>query len=320
MQPKVSVIVPVYNIEDYIEECICSILEQSYHNIELILVDDGATDSSGEICEEFAKKDNRIKVIHQKNGGLACAVNTGLRNVTGDWIVFVDGDDCISPTTIQYAMGLQQRYAADLVIYDFSFNKQMEDTEEFLMHTDNIGALKNLYIKNNDYENSRLVTTVRWTKLYRKNVLDGIVFPEGRIHEDEIVHEILYRCNSVVYTNRKCYFYRQRESSIVHENMSVKVLDKLQSFKERVEFFKKIENKELVELAVNKFVLLFVQMFCRSNQLKDDKEKKLFLERLEEYEVWLQAYKKRLYGKARLEMLLYQFSPELLKKLFQMKH
>ena len=140
MQPMVSVIVPVYNIENYIEECICSILEQSYKNIELILVDDGATDSSGEICEEFAKKDGRIKVVHQKNGGLACAVNTGLRNATGEWIFFVDGDDCIFKTTIEHTMELQQKYGADLVVCDFSYKKEVEDTEEFLLHTDNIGA------------------------------------------------------------------------------------------------------------------------------------------------------------------------------------
>jgi hypothetical protein len=207
-----------------------------------------------------------------------------------------------------------------LIIYDFSFKKEMEDTKEELIHTDNIGALKNLYCKNEEYPNIRLVTTVRWTKLYRKEVLNGIVFPEGRIHEDEIVHEILYRCKSIVYTNRKYYFYRQREDSIVHETMSIKALDKLQSFKERVEFFEEIENKELVRLAINKFVLLFIQMFCRSENLKDESEKKLFGERLKEYEVWVQAYKKQLHGKARIEMFLYKICPKLLKKMFQVRH
>ena len=128
MRPRVSVIVPVYNIENYIEECICSILEQSYNDLELILVDDGATDSSGDICDKFSQKDNRVKVIHRENGGLACAVNTGLKHVTGEWIVFVDGDDCISESAIQHVMELQQKYDSDLVIYDFSYRKEMENT------------------------------------------------------------------------------------------------------------------------------------------------------------------------------------------------
>ena len=320
MQPKISVIVPIYNIEKYVEECIKSILEQSYNNIELILVDDGASDSSGEICDGWAKKDARIKVVHQKNGGLACAVNTGLQHVTGEWILFVDGDDFIFPHTLQHVIELQQKHEADLVIYDFSFDKQVESSEEVLIHTNNIGALKNLYIRNSEYKNIRLVTTVRWTKLYRKEVLDGIVFPEGRIHEDEIVHEILYRCKKVLYTNRKCYFYRQREDSIVHETISIKVLDKLQAFKERVHFFENIENTELMNLAINKFVLLFIQMFCKSENVKEESEKKRFMERLDEYEAWADAYKKQLYGKAKAELILYKCCPWLVKKLYQIKH
>lgn len=320
MQNKVSVIVPVYNIENYIQECVESIQRQTFDNLEILLVNDGSADGSGELCEQFQKQDNRIRVIHQKNGGLACAVNTGLKNATGDFILFVDGDDWIYPFAVEYALHLLQRERADIVIYDFTSDFDFAQDDEYLETTDNVGALRNLYLQNSQFHNLRLMTTVRWSKLYKREVLEGIVFPEGRIHEDEIVHEILYKAKKVVYTNKKCYFYRQREGSIIHEAISTKALDKLQSFKERVQFFEDLNNQELLFLAVNKFVFLYIQLFCKCELVENGEEQRSFLLKLNDYGTWIQQYKVFFGKKAKAEMSIYSISPGLLRKIYWMMH
>lgn len=320
IKAKVSIIVPVYNIEKYVQECIESIRKQTFDNIEILLVDDGSTDKSGEICDQFQDKDNRIRVIHQKNGGLACAVNTGLTHATGEYILFVDGDDWICPFTVEYALELLQKEKANMVLYDFSCAPDFVQEDEYLEVTDNVGALKNLYIENSNFPRLRLMTTVRWSKLYKRELLEGIVFPEGRIHEDEIVHEILYRADKVVYTNKKCYYYRQREGSIVHETLSIKALDKLQSFKERVQFFENVNNQELLSFAVNKFVFLYMQLFCKCELVQNKDEQKDFLLKLKEYGQWIQQYKAIFQKKAKVEMMLYRSCPNVLKKIYWLTH
>lgn len=317
---KVSIVIPVYNIEAYIAECIDSLVRQTYPNLEIILVDDGSLDKSGEICDRYAKQDKRIRVIHQENGGLSCAVNKGMEHATGDFLFFVDGDDWIIPSAVEYVLTLQETYQADLVIFDFAYSPDFTQDPEYLELTDNIGALENLFIHNKKLPNIRLMTTIRWCKLYKRDVLTGITFPEGRKHEDEIAHEILYKAKNVVYTNQKCYFYRQRSDSIMHNIEPRQYLDKLQSFKERVLFLQKIQQVALLQPACDKFVYLLIQVVCKCDGIMDDNVSDEVEKKLEQYYTWIIAYKSYLGLKARAEIFLYRYCPCILKKAYKIRH
>lgn len=209
---KVSVIITVYNIEDYIGACIESIQRQTYRNLEILLINDGSSDRSGEICDAYGKEDGRITALHRKNGGPSAAVNDGLSHMTGDFAIMVDGDDLLyDPFAIEHAMHLQKQYQADCVIYNHSYQEELpeEDTEQiFLLRGAEI--LRNLYIKDENYPGLYYVIVSRCTKLYKKELICKMRFPEGQSHEDEMAHRILGNAERVVYTIRKCYYYRIR--------------------------------------------------------------------------------------------------------------
>ena len=184
MKPLVSIIVPVYNVEKYIRSCVDSILTQTYENLQVILVDDGTLDNSGKICDEFAKKDNRVTVIHKENGGLSSARNEGLDVASGDYIMFVDGDDYLADNAVEILLSANEKYDADFVQFE-------------LIHTECEDYIKNSV---NEKYNVQIITDLDkmyWkmyetvgsgesacTKLYKKHLFDGLKFKEGIIHED----------------------------------------------------------------------------------------------------------------------------------------
>lgn len=188
---KISVIIPVYNVEKYLKFCLDSVLEQSYKNLEIILIDDGSTDGCGKICDEYALIDNRIKVIHKINGGLADARNVGLKSATGDFIGFLDSDDYIYPTFYEELYGIIQKYNSDIAECEFMrinveniesckkiIEKENENKNVVENVNNNIQALSLLYgARLNPY----LKKVVVWNKLYRKSVLKDIVFPVRKI-------------------------------------------------------------------------------------------------------------------------------------------
>lgn len=237
MEKKISIIVPVYNVEDYIEDCLYSLLNQTFKNIEIILINDGSTDSSGEICDKFARNYSNIKVVHKENGGLSDARNKGLDIATGDYIGFVDSDDIISQNMYETLYNLCNKYNADVVscgIYTFREDKfnLCNDTNE------NISLERCYYNEDIIKANYRgeFSSVSSCNKLYRKELFGNIRFPKGRVYEDvSTTYKIYLKSNLVVETDDQLYFYRNRDGSITHRKFSEKRFDIVPMYKEQYE-------------------------------------------------------------------------------------
>lgn len=241
MNHLISVIIPIYNVEKYLEKCINSVINQSYNDLEIILVDDGSKDRCGEICEEYKIKDSRIKVIHKENGGLSDARNAGIRVAKGDYIAFLDSDDFIHIDFYKVLMSLMSEYDADIaqcellrVNEDEIFNVSNNSDNEVIDVLSNTEALINLH--NEKCVNSVVV----WNKVYKRELFEGILFPVGKIHEDQFTtYKVLFKANKVATTSKQMYYYLQRSGSIMGTSFNVKRLDALEACKEKIDFYKK---------------------------------------------------------------------------------
>lgn len=244
---EISIIVPVYNVEEYLEKCIESILNQTFKNFELILVDDGSTDKSGKICDKYEKIDNRIKVIHKNNEGQSSARNAGLDIACGKYIGFVDSDDSIHPRMYEILYDLIQNHNADISCCNYretykTINKDYEEISlDKIIKMDNIQAVNSLYDKDIGI---RLV--VAWNKLYNRDLFNDTRYEVGKIHEDEyIAHRLLYKCKKVVYLNAELYYYLQREGSIMSQTSYKRKVDRLLAHSDRMKFCNKMGLKDL---------------------------------------------------------------------------
>ncbi len=222
MKDLISVIVPVYKTENYLCKCVDSILAQTYTNLEIILVDDGSPDNCGKICDEYAAKDSRVKVIHQKNGGLSAARNAGLDIATGEYIGFVDSDDYIAPDMYEKLYNALVSNEADMSIC----NHQKVGIKLFF--DDNEMPLLTEVISEQDamrkqYECLNCSIVVAWSKLYKRVIWNDLRFPSGKIHEDEFVSfDVFYKCKRIAIISDKLYCYYIRADGIIgKENGSI---------------------------------------------------------------------------------------------------
>ena len=235
MGDKISVIVPIYNVEPYLRRCIDSIINQTYENLEIILVDDESPDNCGQICDDYAKKDTRIKVIHKKNGGLSDARNVGLEVCTGDFISFVDSDDWIELNTYEIMMKSMNEYNADMVVSNINYvykNKvESKYSEDKIRCFNKEEAMKEL-IKDG------LVQAVVWNKLYKRVFIDNLRFKVGKLNEDEFfTYKICAKAERIVYIPEALYQYRQREDSIMG-TYTLQRMDGVEALYERMNFIK----------------------------------------------------------------------------------
>lgn len=223
MSDLISVIIPVYNVEEYLDRCLMSVVKQSYKELEIILVDDGTKDSSGRMCDTWAEKDDRIKVIHKPNGGLSSARNSGLDIITGKYVMFVDSDDVLSEKLISTLYTRLTESQSDLSICDplHIFDNtppKFEDTGETRI-LEPVVAIQEMW-----YQKSFLASA--WGKLYKSELFNDIRFTVGRFYEDiDIMHEIFWKCNKIAYCNAKLYGYVHRDESITTQKFSQKDLD-----------------------------------------------------------------------------------------------
>ena len=243
---KISIIIPIYNVEQYLPQCLKSVINQTYQNLEIILVDDGSTDACPQICEDFALKDNRIKLIHKKNGGLSDARNAGLKIATGDFISFVDSDDFLSSRFYETLLQYMLNNDADIVecgFKEFEDEKDLKKSEllsPIAAETYETEIALKLLIK--DY-----LQPMVWNKLYRKEVLIDLKFPIGKIHEDVFwTYRAFGNGEKIVKIQDKMYFYRQQANSISGKKYSLKRLDAVDALEERISYMKtnfpKLEN------------------------------------------------------------------------------
>ena len=234
----ITIIIPIYNVEQYLPQCLKSVINQTYQNLEIILVDDGSTDACPQICEEFALKDNRIKLIHKKNGGLSDARNAGLKRATGDFISFIDSDDFVAVDFCEKLLKALLENTADVAECDFLAFDNDQDLEKFSTDTKEkievfeteaaVELLMKEYFKQ----------TV-WNKLYRREVLGHFEFPVGKINEDEFwTYKVFGNAKKIVKIPDVLYFYRQQEGSIMAQQYSIKRLDGLTALQERIDYMK----------------------------------------------------------------------------------
>ena len=209
----ISIIVPVYKVENYLKRCLDSVISQTYKNIEIILVDDGSPDNSGNICEEYALKDSRIKVIHKKNGGLSDARNAGLQIATGDYIGFVDSDDYIENDMFETMINLAKMYNAEISIVSYNEWKNgkilnnMNSGELDLYNK--VEAIKELLVDSK-------IQSYMWNKLFKKDLFKNIEFPVGKNFEDiATTLKIFEKCDKVVRLEAAKYNYVRRDDSII---------------------------------------------------------------------------------------------------------
>lgn len=246
--PQISIIVPVYKVENYLERCVNSLLAQTWHDIEIILVDDGSPDNSGAICDEFAEKDPRVKVVHKENGGLSSARNAGLAIATGNYIGFVDSDDYVLPEMYEKLHLALTESDAEISICNYEYID--EETGQCIptnspVKTEVLSREKAYACLDVGMDGYSYYVTA-WNKLYKKELFEGCLFVEGKIHEDEFfVHHVFAKCNQIAVIDDKLYMYMQRNGSITNTHITIKHLDGVYAFCDRYEFFRSIKKKEL---------------------------------------------------------------------------
>ena len=213
----ISIIVPVYNVEEYLKQCLDSILEQTYRNWELILVNDGSTDSSGLICQEYAEKDARIRYYEKENGGLSDARNYGIDRVQGEYITFIDSDDWVTKTYIEELYSKLQHYNADVSISNYFCFQESNATfykhvfEPWEKEYDSKYLLENYF----DIQGGYFFLSTAWGKLYKKSLFEWLRFAKGITSEDAaLTYKIYDLADKIVYFHKDSYCYRQRKGSI----------------------------------------------------------------------------------------------------------
>lgn len=247
----ISVIVPVYKVEPYLRQCIDSILAQTYTDFELILVDDGSPDNCGAICDEYARRDARIRVIHQENGGLSAARNAGIDIAKGEYLSFVDSDDMITETYLEKLLDTLTKEHADISVCGML---KFQDGTEPETSSDEIELVETMSGRDaclSIYRMDGKVPVMACGKLYKRGLFEEIRYPKGRIHEDDATTpRVLYNASCVVTNSTRLYLYRQRAGSIM-AHFSVKRLDGCIAVEQCIDFFKAYNDEEMVKQALN---------------------------------------------------------------------
>lgn len=238
-QPLISIIVPCYNTEDYMEQCLDSLIHQSYKNLEIIIVNDGSTDDTDAKIQPYLS-DDRIKYIIQENKGLSGARNTGLDIMKGEYVCFIDSDDFIHKDYVKTLYENLIKTDADISICDFLLYY-----DDAPVDIETLPVEETLDVKSRDEGMDCINTNYRyilaWNKLYKAYIFDNIRYPLGKLHEDEFVaHHIFYKTNKSVFTSRKLYSYRQGRKDSIMSNITVKNFnDAVEALDDRIKFYRK---------------------------------------------------------------------------------
>ena len=236
-QLKISVVVPIYNVDAFLDCCIQSIVAQSYKNLEIILVDDGSPDNCPAMCDAWAERDSRIKVIHKKNGGLSDARNAGMAVASGTYLSFVDSDDWIAPEMYQSLVFLLEKDHSDIAACGVEMVWDGEEKRAMLTPTGDC-ILEKEEAMRSIIQETRLKQPV-WYKLYRRTVVENILFPVGKYHEDVFwSYQVIGNARRVSVIDRPLYFYRQRTGSIMGKGFSLRRLDALEAYEARLKYVK----------------------------------------------------------------------------------
>ena len=254
MQALVSVIIPIYRVEQYLKRCVASVRQQSYSNLEIILVDDGSPDNCGRLCDEYAELDPRIKVLHKANGGLSSARNAGLEVMTGEYLMFVDSDDYLALDCVEYLVGMLERFSTQISIgnyvetrsgqYEFErgFERGCEPKRD--CSSERLELISGREACARLYGGASVQYISSCFKLYARSLFAGLRFPEGLVHEDlGTTYKALYACDQVIVSQRVVYAYCYNPESITkrpkkknYQDLCTILEEQLQFYEERGDF------------------------------------------------------------------------------------
>lgn len=266
--PKISVIVPVFKVEQYLPECLDSISNQTYQDFELILVDDGSPDSCGAMCDDYARNHQNTKVIHQKNAGLSEARNHGVKAASGEYVTFIDSDDVVSPDYLEYLMMLNEKYGTDVSIgnvqkfWDDKLTKTIPLAENDRKVPVSQALTEICYGK---------ISIYACGKLYRRELVEKYPYPAGKLYEDTATtHKIIGEVDEISHGTRVIYYWRQRSGSITHDEITEHHLWGIAAAKEQTTYMQK-NYPEVVPAAQARCVMKIIDLSYRLVVGKTDK-------------------------------------------------
>lgn len=304
----ISIIIPVYNVEKYLKTCVDSVINQTYTNLEIYLVDDGSTDGCPQICDEYSKLDSRVRVIHKENGGLSDARNAALDKISGKYLMYVDSDDFIRTEMVEILYDLIRTHDADIAIGKLesgskdSFSEPLKCKEESEQISEKILNL----IFDDKY---RTFVIPSCGKLYKSELFSEIRFPKGKIHEDEyVIHRVLDICEKVIVVNENLYYHYVREDSITRSNYSLKSLEAINAIEDRIRFCENKKDDELLFLCYRDY-LRRVQFHYYSLKKYFPAEKEIILNIRNKYKEYYKAISDKAGMKDKLRYGLFLWLP-----------
>ncbi|MBR6918161.1 MAG: glycosyltransferase family 2 protein [Clostridia bacterium] len=314
MTPKISVIVPVYKVEKYLDRCVSSILEQTFSDFELILVDDGSPDKCGEMCDAYAEKDDRITVIHKENGGLSDARNAGIDIANGEYLSFVDSDDYVAPDFLESMYGAIDRTGCMMSVCGIESFDDNGATDAIYSPA----SEETVVIGEDMYES--LYQPSAWSKMYHRSIFDDIRYPVGRLFEDcFIYHLILDKIDKLVYVGKTLYYYYIRTDSIMHEQYKLKNTDIVDAVYQRAVF---LDGKGYHKHADEAYLAVYSRLASAYTQL--DRRQPEIKSRLEKLKSLYDSCYERMIkdehfsAKQKAKLRLFRYAPSLHVKLFPM--
>ena len=252
--PNISVIVPVYKVEPFLHRCVQSILDQTYRDFELILVDDGSPDRCGELCEEYGRLDSRVRVLHQENGGLSAARNAGIdwafANSDSRWLAFVDSDDWVHPAFLQTLYDTAEQTLCKISACGFyrTGGEALPQAQDFSV----------VSLSADDYYCGQLhdgVTALAWNKLYHKSLFKGLRYPIGKLHEDEFTtYRAIYGAGKIGVTPARLYAYYQNPEGIMRSQWNPRRMHMLEAFEQQIAFAQETGNARLLNKTAEQYI------------------------------------------------------------------
>ncbi|MCR5670834.1 MAG: glycosyltransferase [Butyrivibrio sp.] len=318
--PLISVIVPVYNVEPYLMECLDSILGQSFSSFELIIVDDGSTDGSPMICDTYKNTDERIKVIHKENGGLSSARNAGLDIALGEYVCFIDSDDRIAPDFLEKLLDRINEKAADIAFCDVDFSRMKGACEKDVdvLNLTSKNAREWLYDHNS---REYVLMVITCNKLFRRALFEDLRYPEGRLHEDEfMIWPLLNRAKRIVYISEKLYLYRDNEAGITSgsNRLNVRHLDVIDAYEERIRGAMEEGDRAFACKSFKTALYKMARLYKEADEEKGSDQRSAMLRAsMKRYKELYNGYKQLFDTRQKLKYSLFFISPKLfLKKFF----
>lgn len=318
----ISVVIPVYNVEKYLDDCISSIVNQTFHDLEIIIVDDGSTDSSGTICDQWGMLDCRIRVIHKKNGGLSSARNEGIENATGQYIIFIDSDDIIHQDMLKdLHTCFEKNDCIQIACCGYlEVHSKTEIPSELKKVNSNLFSGPEAALHMLDPQER--LNVVAWNKLYRRSLFKTIRFPDGYNHEDMyVIPKLLYESEFVSYTKTPYYYHRYNSESIVHKKYSRKSQDEILGVEAMQNFFLRVNCKKALIKTNRIYLWKLIDHYCKTKIYLNENKQVLIHEIFDKYqnayrEADLSKYPKR----DILQFSFFRYFPELYFKIRKGKY